>query len=72
MKYTIKTPNAAFTGIRLGLAIQDGTGHTDDVDVAREAKGLGYAVEPDPAVDADAEDKPKAKADKPKTDPPLK
>lgn len=55
MKYDIKTPNVGFTGIREGIAIQDGRATTDDQEAASNLKALGYSVEPDPDI------KPKAK-----------
>lgn len=47
--YTIKTPNAAYTGIRQGLAIQNGIGTTEDHELAIALRDLGYVVEPEPA-----------------------
>ena len=50
MSYQIKTPNVQYTGIREGIAIQDGAGKTEDVDTAQRLAALGYEVSPDPAA----------------------
>jgi hypothetical protein len=49
--FQIKTLlNPGYTGIRCGVAIQNGVGETPDVEKAIDLKALGYEVTPDPAL----------------------
>lgn len=45
MKYTIRTPNRFFNGLRLDVEFRDGVGHTDDDSIVKDFLGYGYEVE---------------------------
>lgn len=51
--YTVRTPNAGFSGTRHGVLIHEGTGTTDDADQALRCHEMGYTVTPDPTREAD-------------------
>ena len=45
MRFTIRTPNPDFCGIRCGIEFRNGLAYTDDPTAADYCRNLGYSVE---------------------------
>jgi hypothetical protein len=55
--YLIKSPNPAFSGVRLGVVFADGVGQCYDDKVLAEFKSKGYTIEtPEPVAKKKKED----------------